>query len=336
MKVLRLHAQNDLRLHEEPIPTPLQNEALIRVTAVGICGSDLHWYKSAGIGDARLDHPLVLGHEFAGVVETGILKGKLVAIDPALPCGICEFCLEGNPNLCINMHFAGHGKDDGALREYINWPESALFPLPAKLDDEIGVMLEPFGVALHAANLAKLKPAMTIGVFGCGPIGLSLIQIARLRGANQIYATDRLPHRVEAAFTCGAHNAIKIQSDTDVINKIQQDTHNRGLDVTFEAAGDQDAVDTAIALTKPGGTVILAGIPSNDHTSFVASTARRKGLTIRLVRRMKFTYASAIRLAENGQVNLSSLITHRFTLEQANQAFASAEKRDGLKIIIRP
>ena len=119
MKVLRLHGARDLRLHTEPDLAPGPGEALLRVTAVGLCGSDLHWFAEEGIGDARLAEPLVLGHEFAGVIEDGERRGERVAVDPAVPCGACEFCLEGNPNLCAALRFAGHGTEDGALREYI-------------------------------------------------------------------------------------------------------------------------------------------------------------------------------------------------------------------------
>ena len=172
MKVLRLHKVGDMRLHDEPIPLPSLDEALVRVRTVGICGSDLHWLTQAGIGDAILQEPLVLGHEFSGIAESGTLNGQRVAVDPAINCRQCEFCLQGNPNLCTQLRFAGHGQDDGALREYVAWPERCLFPLPDEISDAEGAMLEPLGVALHAVDLGHLKPGMQVGVFGCGPIGL--------------------------------------------------------------------------------------------------------------------------------------------------------------------
>src|SRR5512137_3074483 len=118
MKVLRLHGPGDLRMHEEPQPFPARGEILLRVAAVGICGSDLHWYRESGIGDARLASPLVLGHECAAI---DVRSGKLVAVDPAIPCGNCECCLEGNSNLCLSVRFAGHAEFDGTFRQYINW-----------------------------------------------------------------------------------------------------------------------------------------------------------------------------------------------------------------------
>ena len=218
MKVLRLHAPGDLRLGSETAPSAAAGEAILRVAAVGICGSDLHWLNAAGIGDARLSRPLVLGHEFAAVVEHpgSPLDGRRVAVDPAISCRTCEYCLEGNPNLCENLRFAGHGADDGALRECLAWPERCLYPLPEAISDEEGALLEPLGVALHAADLGQLRSGMSIGVFGCGPIGLLILQLAKLSGAAHIVATDKLPHRVEAAKRYGASQAISVEDGRGV------------------------------------------------------------------------------------------------------------------------
>lgn len=329
MKVLRLHTTGDLRLHDEPVPVPEAGEQLLRVKAVGICGSDLHWFSEAAIGDAQLDQPLVLGHEFAGMTESG----DIVAVDPAIPCGECEFCQRGHPNLCERMTFAGHAAKDGALREWMTWPQKHLFPLPDSLTSADGAMLEPLGVAIHAMDLAKLRPGMTVGVFGCGPIGLLIVQLARLSGASSILATDVLPHRVEAAKSFGAHHAYLAEAGREQ-SELRAATGGRGVDVAFEAAGEQDAVDTAFAAVVPGGKVILAGIPAEDQTSFTASVARRKGLTIKLVRRMKHTYPRAIELVSKGLVDVRSIVTHRFPLAEAREAFRVAERREGLKIIV--
>jgi L-iditol 2-dehydrogenase len=206
MKVLRLHGIRDLRISDEPIPVSGNNEKLLQVKAAGICGSDLHWFKEGGIGDARLSRPLVLGHEFAGLTETG----ELVAVDPAISCGACEFCLRGDTNLCPEVRFAGHGETDGGLREYLCWDSSRLFPLPVNLTAADGVMLEPLGVAIHAVDLAHMRAGMTVGLFGCGPIGLLILQLARLAGAEQVIATDILSHRVQAARDFGASQAFLV------------------------------------------------------------------------------------------------------------------------------
>jgi L-iditol 2-dehydrogenase len=331
MRVMRLHGAGDMRLHQEPIPSPGPGESLIRVTAVGVCGSDLHWFAEAGIGDARLTRPLVLGHEFAGVTE----DGQRVAVDPAIACGQCEYCQAGNPNFCVALRFAGHAENDGALREYIAWPTRCVYPLPDALADADGALLEPLGVAIHAVDLAHIKPGMAVGVFGCGPIGLLTLQVARAAGATHLIATDLpgVPHRLDAARALGAH-VLTADLHQAEIHKILAMTGKQGVDVAFEAAGDNAAVEAAIAAAKPGGKVILVGIPPDDRTTFTASTARRKGLTIKLVRRMKHTYPRAIRLVESGMVDVRSLVTARFPLAKAAEAFAVAARREGIKVVI--
>ena len=329
MKSVRLHGTGNLQIHEEPVPAAGAGEKLVQVKAVGVCGSDLHWFAEGSIGDAKLEHPLVLGHEFAGVTE----DGQRVAIDPAISCGHCEFCEHGHPNLCANLIFAGHGSTDGALREWMAWNEKSLFPIPDSISDADGAMLEPLGVAIHTVDLGKLKAGMTVGVFGCGPIGLLIIQVAKLSGAGTIIATDKLAHRVEASKSFGADEAYLVDEDSR-LSEIWAASNGRGVDVAFEAAGTQAAVDTAFAAVTSGGKVVLAGIPDDDKTSFSSSAARRKGLTIKLVRRMKHTYPRAIELVSKGLVDVRSMVTHRFPLEQAAEAFRVAEGRAGLKILI--
>ena len=154
MRVARLHGPGDVRLHDEPRPTPGAGEVLVRVEAVGLCGSDLHWFDEGSIGGIPLTRPLSPGHELAGTTE----DGRRVAVDPAIPCETCPPCREGHPNLCPSVRFAGYGEDDGALREWMAWPERCLYPLPDSLSATDGAMLEPLGVALHAVDLAHLRP----------------------------------------------------------------------------------------------------------------------------------------------------------------------------------
>jgi L-iditol 2-dehydrogenase len=329
MKVLRQHAPGKIHIHDEPDPQPGPGQELVHVKAVGICGSDLHWFSEGGIGDAQLDHPLVLGHEFAGTTVRGIP----VAVDPAIPCGHCECCRNGNPNLCETLAFAGHGMTDGALREKMAWPASNLFEIPDSISFSDGAMLEPLGVAIHAVDLSHLKAGMIVGVYGCGTIGLMIIQLANLCGASCIIATDKLPHRVKAAIASGATQAI-IAQDGREIQEVMAETRGRGVDIAFEAAGEQGAVDVSFSTVVPGGKVILLGVPVDDRTAFTASVARRKGLTIKLVRRMKHTYPRAIDLVTLGKVDVRSLVTHRFGLEDAEEAFATAQRREGIKVMI--
>ncbi len=336
MKSLRLHGINDLRLHDEPIPLPDYEQALIRVKAVGICASDIHWVAEGTTGDETITTPFVLGHEFSGIVESGDLQGHRFAVEPTVNCDVCEYCLRGDPNLCPDHYFAGQAPHDGALREYMAWPLKCLIPIPESISYEDAAMLEPLGVAIHTVDLGKIKPGMVVGVYGCGPIGLLTIQMARVAGASEIIATDILPHRLEAAKAMGAHRTFLADPEGGERAQVWAATHREGLDVAFETAGDNSAVETAIETARPGARVILCGIPSVNQTSFRASTARRKGLTIKMVRRMKHTYQRAIRLVKSGQVDVQAVVSHRFPLDQYEEAFKIAQNRAGLKVIINP
>lgn len=331
----RLHGVGDLRVSSEPVPYAGAGERLLRVTAVGLCGSDLHWFEEGGIGDSRLDRPLVLGHEIAAVIADGPDAGTPVAVDPAIACGHCRFCADGNPNLCAYIRFAGHDGLDGALRQYMTWPAHLLYPVPSSFTAEETAMLEPLGVALHALDLGRPRTGDTAAVFGCGPIGLLVVQLLRLSGTSRIVATDRLAHRREAARKCGADLVLAADEGREA-EAILDRTDGFGVDVAVEAAGDQAAVDAAVAGVRPGGRVILSGIPSDDRLTFSAGLTRRKGLTLKLVRRMKHVYPRAIRLLERRLVDLGGLVTHRFPLAEAPAAFRSAVTREGLKVVVNP
>jgi L-iditol 2-dehydrogenase len=335
MKSLRLFGPGDLRLVDEAPPEPGAGDELVRVTAVGICGSDLHWYAESSIGDAVLTSPLVLGHEAGGVIESGPRRGRRVAIDPAIPCESCDQCHAGHGHLCPKIRFAGHGATDGALREFVAWPARCLVPVPDSLSDADVAMLEPLGVALHAIRLAEIRPGSRVGVFGCGPIGQFLIQLARVSGATSIVATDVLPHRLAAARAAGA-TATALVAGGSERRELLEATGGYGVDVAFEVAGEDDALDTSIALAAPAGTVVVVGIPSHDRTSFTASTARRKGLTIKLSRRMNRVYPDVIRLVESGLIDARTAVTASRPLGEFKAAFGAAAAREGLKVIVRP
>ena len=314
-----------MRLTTEDDPVPAAGESLVEVTSVGVCGSDLHWFTEGGIGDATVRRPLVLGHEMAGVIRGGDRDGVRVAIDPAIPCGHCEPCLDGNPNLCLNIVFAGHGDCDGGLRQLMAWPSHRLHPIPETISDDEGALLEPLGVALHAYDLAHPRLATTVAVVGCGPIGLMLIQLARLAGATRVFATDPLPHRMAAAVNAGAE--LLQNHEADLMFE---------ADLVFEAAGSDDAVDTALRAAKPGARVVLVGIPDGDRTTFPASIARRKGLTLVLSRRMGEVYPRTIELAAQKMVDLTPLVSAAFPLSEIGAAMTTAAAREGLKVVVHP
>jgi L-iditol 2-dehydrogenase len=318
MRALRLHARGVLRLHDEPEPVPADGEVLLRPTAVGLCGSDRHWLVEGSIGDAGLSRPLVLGHEFAATIASGPRSGERVAVDPADPCGHCPVCRSGLPHLCPELRFAGHGTTDGALRTLLAWPERLVHVLPDSLSDAEGALLEPLGVALHALDLARVRPGGSAGVFGCGPLGLVLVQLLRGVGMT-VVASDPLRHRLAAAEQLGAR------------------AQGGEVDVAFEVAGDDAALADAIDAVRPGGRVVLVGIPDGDRTSFSASAARRKGLTIALCRRMEPTdLPRAIRVAADRRIELAPLVTARYGLADWQPAFDDLVERRGLKVVVEP
>jgi L-iditol 2-dehydrogenase len=307
------------------------------VGAVGLCGSDRHWVVDGGIGDAALDVPLVLGHEFAGVVESGPMRGRRVAVDPAVPCGACEPCATGAENLCLRMVFAGHGRTDGALREFLAWPEAELHPLSDRIDDLVGAMVEPLAVAIHGVDLGRLEAGATVGVIGCGPIGLLVVALARAAGASAIVATDPSRRRLDAAAELGATRVIEAQGTLDDGDTVLGATGGRGLDIVFEVAGEAAAVGCAVAAARPGARVVLLGIPPDDQTTFVASVARRKGLTLKLTRRStRGTFERAVQLAERGAIDLRGLVTLRVPLSDGPRGFEALVRRDGIKTVIEP
>jgi L-iditol 2-dehydrogenase len=334
---LRLVRAGEVVLTSEAMPEPKAGEVLLRVTAVGLCGSDMHWFTEGSIGDAVLTRPLILGHEFSGRIESGPRAGERVAADPAVSCGRCDMCHEGWPNLCRFVVFAGHGTTDGALRTYMAWPERCLVPMPDNVTDAEGPVLEPLGVALHAIDLGHVKPGQSVGVYGTGPIGLLLIQALRACGADPIYATEVLAHRVEAARAAGATEAFQTDASGSERQLVLDRTAGRGVDVAFETGGNDDAVGAAVATTRPGGRVVLVGIPSDERTSFNASTARRHGLTLSLCRRMvPGDLVHAADLAAAGSIQLGPLISHRFSLADGALAFDTLAARSGLKVIVEP
>jgi len=333
MRVARLHSAGVIELHDEPPPVPADGEELVRVGAVGVCGSDLHWFADGAIGDATLTRPLVLGHEMAGVIADGPRAGQRVAIDPAVPCFACRSCRAGHPNLCERMIFAGHGPTDGGLREYLTWPAHRLHPLPESMDEVDGALLEPLGVAVHAMDLAHLRLASTVAVVGCGPIGLLAVQLAVRLGARTVVAVEPLAHRRALAAALGATHAVP---PSEAAPTVAAATDGWGVDVAIELAGTDAAVATAIDVVRPGARVVLGGIPNGDRTSFSASAARRKGLTLLMVRRMKEVYERAIALVESGAVDVRRLVSSRYSLDEAAEAMEQAAARTGIKTVIVP
>ena len=347
MAAARLYGPKDLRVDQVPHPgAPGPEQVLLRVTAVGICGSDLHTYQDARIGDTQIQAPLTLGHEFAGVVEevgSGVIAdgefhplrpGTRVAVDPAQPCGRCEMCEQGHPNLCRRLHFCGLYPDPGSLSQWMLVPAHTCFPVPDTIDDAAAALLEPLGVAIHATDLAKPRVADSAVIMGAGPIGLCLLQTMRASGAQPIYVVDQFPWRLAVAEELGG---IPINfRDEDPVAQVMKATNGRGVDIAIEAAWADHSIQWCAEMARLGGRLVLVGIPGNNRFEMNHATARRKGLTIHMSRRMKHVYPRAIRLVESGTINVNALISHRFPLEQTPAAFAlnDAYQDQVVKVII--
>ena len=261
-----------------------------------------------------------------------------MAIDPAIPCLTCRACRDGYRNLCYRLKFSGHGETDGMMREFMAWPTTALHPLPDRVSDADGAMLEPLGVAIHSVDLGHLPFGGTASVIGCGPIGLLLIAVLKAAGASSVLAVEPLAHRREAAERLGADevaDSAAFAVEDDLMRELTG-AIGGGVDVAFEAAGNNEGVELAMASVRPGGRVVLASIPGDDVIRFGASLARRKGLTIAMVRRMNEVYPRAISMAERGVVDLGSVVTSRTGLGEIPAAFGDAARRTGLKAIIEP
>jgi L-iditol 2-dehydrogenase len=332
MRVAKVVAPRQIHLEEAPVPSPGPGEVLVRVRAVGICGSDLQYFAHGRIGDLQFTAGHVLGHEVAGVIEAlgpdtdGLAPETPVAVDPAMSCGGCRYCIAGHPNLCRHLKFFGSPPTPGGLCEYLTHPSHLVLPLPAGTTFSVGAVSEALGVAIHAVDLSHLRVGETAAVFGCGPIGLLIARVAQLAGASPILASEPLEHRRKAASLFGVALAYDPDRE-DVVRAIRERTGGDGVDVAFEAAGSESATVQAVDAVRPGGTLVLVGYWKADQVTLPGIRAMRKGLTIRFVRRMKHTFPRALELVRQGVMNLPALISHEFELSKVGEAFAQAEKR---------
>jgi L-iditol 2-dehydrogenase len=332
MRVAKVVAPREIRLEEAPVPSPGPGEILIRIRAVGLCGSDLQYYAHGRIGELQFPTGHVLGHEVAGIVEAlgpgadGPAPGTPVAVDPAIPCGQCRYCALGHPNLCRHLRFFGSPPTPGALCEYLAHPSSLVFPLPAGVTLPAGAACEALGVAIHAVDLAHLRIGDSVAVFGCGPIGLLIARVAQLGGARPVLASEPLAHRRDAASLFGVTAAFDPERD-DVVRAIRERTGGDGVDIAFEAAGSESATVQAVDAVRPGGTLVLVGYWEADQVTLPGIRAMRKGLTIRFVRRMKHTFPRVLEMVRLGLVDLPALISHEFPFSDVAEAFARAEQR---------
>jgi L-iditol 2-dehydrogenase len=332
MQAVRLHGPGDVRVESVEAPPPAANgQVRLRMRGVGICGSDLHHYREGSTGGNAPDSPLVLGHEIAAEVPPesadalGLEAGTLVAVDPAHPCGTCEWCGRGHPNLCPHVEFKGVEAHRGGLSEYLMAHPDEIIPVPASFDADTTALLEPLGVAIHALDLAELRPMDTVAVIGAGPIGLLLQQVAQMVGAGACYVVDPLADRTDAAADLGAD---AVATDRAAIGDW---TDGRGVDVVLEATNDPAGIEHAIDAVRIGGRVVPVGIPEGNEHTLTAAPARRKGVTMKWSRRMGHVYPRAIQMVKTGRVAVEPLVTHRFPLAEAPEALAlQARYGDGI------
>ncbi|NIA15795.1 MAG: alcohol dehydrogenase catalytic domain-containing protein [Nitrospiraceae bacterium] len=327
MKAIKWFAPRDMRLTDIEKPVPKPHEALVRVESIGVCGSDMHYYEDGAIGQTRITEPLILGHEFAGIVEAvgkdadPALVGKRVAVEPSIPCGECEWCRTGHYNVCTNLFFPGGPPYDGVLCEYAAYDANNCYPTPDGMSAQEAAMIEPLAVAVHAVELARVQRGETAAVLGLGPIGLLTAQVAKLKGIEVVYGTDLHDYRVAASKRYGVDHAYNAET-SDTVETIMRETNGRGVDVAFDAARSSDTPALACRVTRPVGRCILIGISGTEEDPFPVSNARRKELTVQWCRRFKSNFPEAIDLVATGKVDVSSIVTHSFPLERAPEAFA--------------
>lgn len=333
-----IYGARDLRIADFNPPATAPDTVMVNVESVGVCGSDLHYYKDGGIGGAVIAQPFIPGHEFSArlsgdIEEKNLREGDLVAIDPAQPCHHCEWCFRGYHNLCPDVIFLGAPPYHGALTQQIAVPLDSIIKLPESMTADQGAMLEPLGVCIHAMDLAKPALLENVAVLGCGPIGLQLLQLLKLAGCGNVFAIDPQAHRAAAAMQAGATAAGQSKE------LILDHTQGRGCDLVIEATNSPDGFADAISVARIGGRMVLAGIPDGDlYSQISAAEARRRGLTIKFSRRMGNVYQRAIELVATGRVDVDALVTHHFGLQDTPQAYEmQADEAAGLiKSIVRP
>ena len=337
MKAAFLTGIRGMEIRDVPDPQiAAPDDVLVRIDAVGVCGSDVHYYTTGAIGSQKIVYPWTVGHECAGTVlevgnaVSGLPHGQRVAIDPLKTCGQCDQCLAGRSHTCRNQAFlACPDQLPGALAEFIVMPADCCFAVPDSMNDDEVTIVEPLSIGLYATKLAPENPPKRAAVLGCGPIGLSVLLSLRAAGAEEIYVTDLLPERLEIAAAMGACWTGRHPTQ-DVVAEILAHAE-LGMDCVFECAGQQETLDQCVQLLRPGGTILAIGIPELDRVSFSPDIMRRKELRLQNVRRQNGCVQGAIDLISSGQADVMPMVTHHFDLDGSREAFEMvADYRDGV------
>ena len=331
-----LYAPHDIRIEERAVPKPGPREVLIEIKAVGVCGSDVHYYEHGRIGSYVVRQPLILGHESAGVivdVGEGVSReriGQRVAIEPGVPDGVCRQCRTGHYNLCPNVRFFGTPPIDGAFTNYVTILSDFAYALPNQMSDEEGALIEPLSVGLWACRKAKLRGGDHVLITGAGPVGILAMKVALALGVTEITMTDISPQRLEVARNLGA---------TRTVNVAQQSLADAGVeaDVLIECSGNQRALKDGIHALQPAATAVAVGMGPGEEASIPLSFIQNREIILTGTFRYANTYADAIALVASGHIDLKPVITGHYTLAEAEQAL-QATKNDpaNIKSVVVP
>lgn len=318
MRAARFYGPREVRIEQVPRPIPGPNEVLVRVRAVTICPSDWRLYVDGHAGGVVPERPLIQGHEFAGDVAEigssvrGAAVGTRVAVEPSWACGECDMCKAGRGNICRRVRFPSFPPVDGALAEYVACPAEAVYPLPDELTYEEGALTEPLGVSLHAVKLAGLSHGQSVAVLGAGVIGLGVLILGRLYGCPDVAVVEPQAERRRLPGELGARHVVAQYEDLK--------RQGYEADVVFECSGDNAALDQAVRLARPGGKVVVVGIPRDERITFDMSVARRHELTVLFARRSWNAVPEAIRLLASREVDFQVLPLRVFPLDDVAEA----------------
>jgi len=311
-------------------------DVLLKVEMVGICGSDMHYYETGRIGRQVIEYPFIIGHECAATVKavggsvTRVKVGDQVVVDPAVSCHECEQCRQGRENTCSNLRFLGcPGQGGGCLCEFLVMPQECCYPTNKEISLEQAVLCEPLSIGVYSVKQAHMPERASIAILGQGPIGLSVLLAAKVEKAQRIYVTDKIDERLKAARGVGV-TWTGNPNNIDVVSKIFA-AEPFGLDVVFECCGQQEALDQAFDILKPGGHLVIVGTARKERIWFDVDKFKRKEFTIRYIRRQNHCVQQAINLIKRRQVSVDFMVTHHFPLEQTKKAFdLVAGYRDGV------
>ena len=327
MKAMVLTDLLKIEIVEKPDPEIKKpDDVLVRMKSVGICGSDVHYYKEGRIGTQIVKFPFTLGHEGSGIVEkTGaavrnVKPGDRIAFDPSMPCFKCDQCLTGRPHTCRNIIFMGCPEQaEGCLSEFIVIPSSSCYPIDDSVTFDQAALSEPLSVGVYATMLAGNLKNARIAILGSGPIGISVMLSANHYGAERVYMTDLLDERLLLAKSMGAHWSGNPDKQDIVEYVIGEEPLQ--LDVVFECCGKQEALDQAFSLLKPGGKLVLVGVPTFDNWIIGTDQMRKKELIIQNLRRQNEALHQTLELISDGKIKPERMMTHTFSFDQVAEAF---------------